>query len=139
MKDALVIIVVRRASTVVNDQGACAADGLYIDVGVVEVSAGVIIVGCNLIVEEVPWRNRPLRGERRSISEGGHSLCQAMPMLVSWSAYAHQGGELPEIHHGQVLIRHIIVNPDPTARPRQDVKSGAWRRSVDEDICSTLA
>lgn len=121
VKDALVIIVVRRASTVVNDQGACAADGLYIDVGVVEVSAGVIIVGCNLIVEEVPWRNGPLRGERRSISEGGHSLCQAMPM------------------HGQVLVRHIIVNPDPTARPRQDVKSGAWRRSVDEDICSTLA
>lgn len=60
MEDALVIVVVRRGTAVVDDQRAGNAQGLHPNVGMVKVYARIIVFGCDLVIEKMFGRNGPL-------------------------------------------------------------------------------
>jgi len=64
-----------------NNQGPGTGNTLEPDVRVVEVCSSHGRGDVHFIVEEVEWRDGPLRDKRRAVCEWRHGLREAVPVL----------------------------------------------------------
>lgn len=85
-KDALIIVLIRRRSSVLNDERPSCSHSLKADMGVVEVRPCTVRLGVNFVVEASVRRNWPLT-DSGAVTEGGGVLRETMPVLSYISAH----------------------------------------------------
>jgi hypothetical protein len=84
-KDALIIVLVWRRSSVLNDERPSCSYSLKANMGVVEVRPCTIRFGMDFVVEASVRCNGPLT-DSRAVTEGGGVLRETMPVLSYISA-----------------------------------------------------
>ena len=79
-KDALIIVLVWRRSSVLNDERPSCSYSLKANMGVVEVRPCTIRLGVDFVVKASVRCNGPLT-DSRAVTEGGGILRETMPVL----------------------------------------------------------
>ena len=104
LKNSLVVVRERRSVAVVDDERTGTTQGLHADMRVIEVGPGVVRLRLDLVVEEVPRRDGPLRCHRRAVGERGHPLDNTVPMLASRVSTC-KPAQVRQLHFQLAIVR----------------------------------
>lgn len=106
---------------------------LEANVRVIEIAARLALGNGELIVKEMAGRYGPLGCGRSSITKWSSFLSETMPVLfhisreIPLSVY-HEG----HIHHGQIVVWHIVINPDPVDRSLLKSQLWTWSSPINQ-------
>ena len=124
----------------IDNQQAVSCHGLEPHVRMVKVGAGISNFGTDLVIEELIWRNWPLRHHCRAVGEWSCPLAEAVPVLrqscLSATVEGLQNSSFT--YHREIFVRDMIVHPDPCGLSFLEMYHRAWRCAIENHRVSRL-